>query len=62
MGTPYSARIMQDVDLSLNELEIVYRANGAAVEGLEDRNRYRRKVFGEGKIVSPKKCSCTVIC
>ena len=52
MGTPSSARIIQDVDLALKALEIVYCANGAAVEGLEDRNRYRRKVSGEGKSVS----------
>ena len=31
MGTPSSARIIQDVDLALKELEIVYRENGAAV-------------------------------
>ena len=38
MGTPSSARIIQDVDLELKALEIVYLANGAAVEGLADRN------------------------
>ena len=38
MGTPYSERIIQDVDLALKVLEIVYRVNGAAVEGLDDRN------------------------
>ena len=52
MGTPSSARIIQDVDLELKALEIVYRANGAAVEGLADRNGHRRKVVGEGKSVS----------
>ena len=52
MGTPSSARIIQDVDLALKALEIVYRANGAAVEGLDDRNGHRRKVVGEGKSVS----------
>ena len=52
MGTPSLARIIQDVDLALKELEIVYRENGAAVEGLSDRNGHRRKVVGEGKIVS----------
>ena len=52
MGTPSSARIIQDVDLVLKALEIVYRANGAAVEGLADRNGHRRKVLGEGKSVS----------
>ena len=48
MGTPSLARIIQDVDLELKALEIVYRSNGAAVEGLADRNRQRRKVVGEG--------------
>ena len=50
MGTPSSARIIQDVDLALKVLEIVYRENGAAVEGLDDRNGHRRKVVGKGKI------------
>ena len=52
MGTPSLAQIIQDVDLALKALEIVYRANGAAVEGLADRNGHRRKVVGEGKSVS----------
>ena len=52
MGTPSLARIIQDVDLALKALEIVYLANGAAVERLADRNGHRRKVVGEGKIVS----------
>ena len=52
MGTPSLARIIQDVDLALKALEIVYRANGAAVEGLVDRNVHRRKLVGEGKSVS----------
>ena len=38
MGTPSSARIIQDGDLALKALEIVYRANEAAVEGLTDKN------------------------
>ena len=77
MGTPSSARIIQDVDLALKALEIFYRSNGAAVEGLADRNGHRRKVVGEGKVSvgevhgpkvrdasanSPKICSCTVTC
>ena len=49
MGTPSSARIIQDVDMSLKALEIVYRENGASVEGLADRNGHRRKVVGKGK-------------
>ena len=51
MGTPSSARIIEDVDLALKALEIVYLDNGASVEGLTDRNRPRRKVVGEGKSV-----------
>ena len=31
-------------------LESVYRENGAAVEGLADRNGHRKKVVGKGKI------------
>ena len=52
MGTPSLARIIQDVDLALKALEIVYHANGAAVEGLADSNGQKRKVVGEGKSVS----------
>ena len=43
MGTPSSARIIKDVDMALKALEIVYRANGASVEGLADRNGHRCK-------------------
>ena len=52
MGSPPLARIIQDVDLALKALEIVYHANGAAVEGLVDRNEHRRKLVDEGKSVS----------
>ena len=52
MGTPSSERIILDVDLELKVLEIVYCANGDAVEGLADRNVHRRKVVGEGESVS----------
>ena len=52
MGTPSSARIIEDVYLTLKALEIVYRVNGAAVEGLADRNGHRCKEVGEGKSVS----------
>ena len=52
MGTPSSVRIVLDVDMALKALEIVYRKNGAAVEGLDDRNGHRWKVVGEGKSVS----------
>ena len=51
MGTPSLARNIQDVDLALKALEIVDHANGAAVEGLADRNGHRRKVVGEVKSV-----------
>ena len=37
-GTPSLARIIQDIDLALKALEIVYPENGASVEGLADRN------------------------
>ena len=77
MGKPSSVRIIKDGGLALKALEIVYRANGAAVEGLDDRNGHRWKVLGEGKSDSwggartkGKGCeseltkffSCTVIC
>ena len=52
MGTPSSARIIEDVDLALKALEIVYLSNGAAVEGIADRNGHRRKVVGERKSFS----------
>ena len=48
MGTPSSARTIEDVDLTLKALEIVYSTNGAAVEGLADRNGQIWKVVGEG--------------
>ena len=51
-GTLSSARIIQDVDLALKALKIVYHKNGATIEGLSDRNRHRRKEVGEGKILS----------
>ena len=49
MGTPSSARIIQDVNLALKTLEIVYHANGAAFEGMADKNGHRRKLVDEGK-------------
>ena len=52
MGTPSSERIIEYVDLVLKALEIVYLANGAAAEGLADRNGHRQKVVDEGKCVS----------
>ena len=47
----HRGKIIQDVDLALKALEIVYRENGAAVKGLSDRNVHRRKVVGKGKSV-----------
>ena len=41
MGTPSSAQIIEDVDLALKTLEMVYLTNGAAIEGLADRNGQR---------------------
>ena len=41
MGTPSLARIIQDVDMALKALEIVYQANGASVEGFTDRDGHR---------------------
>ena len=52
MGTPSPVRIIEDVDLALRALEIVYRENGAAVYGLADRNGHRRNVVGKKKSVS----------
>ena len=52
MGTPSLARIIQDVDLELKALEIVYRVNGDAIEELSDRNGHIREVVGEGESVS----------
>ena len=52
IGTPSSARIIQDVDLSLKALETVYSANGYIVEGLADSNGHRWNVVGEGESVS----------
>ena len=51
MGTPSSARIIQDIDLALKTLEIVYRKNGVVVEGLADKNVHRWKLVGEGESV-----------
>ena len=48
MGKLSSARIIQDVYLALESLEVVYHANEAEFEGLADRNEHRRKVVGEG--------------
>ena len=52
MGTPSLAQIIEDVDLALKALEIVYLENGASVEGLADTNGHRQKVAYEGKSVS----------
>ena len=52
MGTSSSARIIQDVDLAFKALKMAYHENGAAVEGLVDRNGHRRKELDECKRVS----------
>ena len=52
MGTPSLAKIIQDVKLALKALETFFRANGAAVEGLDVRNGHIQKVVGEGESVS----------
>ena len=46
-GTPPSARIIEDVDRLLKALEIVFRANGAAVEWIAYRNGHRKKEVGK---------------
>ena len=51
-GTPYSSRIIKDVDMALKALEIFYHANGAVVEGLADINGKIRKKVVEGESVS----------
>ena len=45
-GTTSSVRSIEDVDLALKALENFYHANGAAVEGLVDRNGQIRKYVG----------------
>ena len=50
-GIPSSSIIIEDADRALEALDIFFFANGAAVEGLADINRHRRKEVGEGKIV-----------
>ena len=41
--------IIGDVDRELESLETVFCTNGAAVEGIADRNGNIRKELGEGK-------------
>ena len=52
MGTPSSARIIQDINLALKVLEIFYRKNGDVVQVMDDSNGHRCKVVGEEKSVS----------
>ena len=52
MVIPSLLKIIQDVDLELKALEMVYHANSAAVEGIANRNGHRRKQVGKGKRVS----------
>ena len=42
-GTDSSSRIIEDGDRALEALLIVFCTNGAAVEGIMDRNGHRRK-------------------
>ena len=51
-GTPSSSRIIEDVDRALESLEIVFRANGAAFEGVTGRNGHILNELGEGRGVS----------
>ena len=51
MGTPSSARIIENVDMALKALEIVYLENVDSVEVLDDRNGHKQNVVGEGKSV-----------
>ena len=44
--------MIEDVDMDLKALEIIYIENGAAVEGLSDRNVHRKKVVGAEKSIS----------
>ena len=48
---PSSDRIIDDIYRALEVLLIVFRENGAAVEGLAGKNGHRSKQVGEGKIV-----------
>ena len=57
MGTPSSARTIQDVNLALKASEIVYRANGAAVEGLGDGNGHIQTVVGEREKFQLGRCT-----
>ena len=41
--TPSSDRIIEYVNRVLEALEIIFRANGAVVEGVEDINGHKRK-------------------
>ena len=52
MGTPSSVRIIEDVDLALKALKIVYHKNCDAVEGVAYINGHRKKQVGKGESVS----------
>ena len=51
MGTSFPARIIQDFDLVLKALGIIYNTNGATVEGLVDINGHIMQYVGERKRV-----------
>ena len=50
--TPYSSSVIVYFDRALEALEIVFYVNGAAVEGMADRNCHKMKEIGEGESVS----------
>ena len=47
--TPSSARIIKYVERALEAMEIVFRKDGAAFEGLADINGLRLKEVGKGE-------------
>ena len=52
MGTTSSERIIEDVDLTLNELETLCCENEEAIEELDDRNVHKWEVVSVGESVS----------
>ena len=47
MGTPPSAKIIQEVDMVLKALEMVYHTNWTGARGVSDRTVHRQKVVVE---------------
>ena len=52
MGAHSSSRIIEDVNLAFKTLEILFRKNEAAFEGVVDNNGIIQKVVDEGTSVS----------